>query len=89
MPCSRCGSEIELGRGEGHFVEIRAVADPTAPVLSEEDLAVDTERAIAELVARIHGMSEQQLVDQVYRRSLFWLCSDCHGRWMADPFGAP
>jgi hypothetical protein len=85
--CARCGTGLALGRGECYFVEIRAVADPTPPVITGDDLSQDAGREIGRLVARIQGMSERQLIDQVYRRKLFCLCGPCYGRWIEDPVG--
>jgi hypothetical protein len=87
LPCARCGVVIERGRVESYIVEIRAVADPCPTVFTDDDLARDTEAAIGELLRRLYKMTETQLVDQVYRRRLFCLCSECYGRWMSDPFG--
>jgi hypothetical protein len=56
-------------------------------VFTADDLERDTERAIAELLARLRGMSERQLIEQVYLRRLYYLCAACHTRWAGDPFG--
>jgi hypothetical protein len=63
------------------------VADPTPPVFTGDDLSRDTTREIDRLLKRLRKLSEQQLVNQVYRRKLFCLCSACYGRWIDDPFG--
>jgi hypothetical protein len=78
---------LERGRDACYLVEIRAVCDPSPPVFTADDLERDTVRAIAELLVRIRGMSERQLIDQVYRRRLYCLCAACHARWGDDPFG--
>jgi hypothetical protein len=66
-------------------VRIVAVADPSPPLITEEDLARDTSREIARLLAQLRGQSEQQLIDQVYQARLLYLCAPCYTRWIADP----
>lgn len=88
LPCSRCGRPVGLGRGEGYLVDIRAVADPTPPVFTGDDLAADATREIQRLLDRLRGLSSRRLADQVYGRQLFCLCNACYARWSADPFGA-
>jgi len=87
LSCSRCGVALERGRGECYFVDVRAVADPSPPVFTEDDLERDTARAIRELLARLRKMTERQLLDQVYHRRLFCLCGPCYAQWVKDPFG--
>jgi hypothetical protein len=87
LPCGRCGRLVVLGRGECYLVDIRAVADPTPPVFNGDDLSRDASKEIKRLLARLRGLSEKQLVDQVYRRRLFCLCNACYARWVEDPVG--
>jgi hypothetical protein len=89
LQCARCGLVLSRGRGECYVVEIRAVADPSPLVFTEEDFERDTEHAINELLARLRSMSEEQLIGQVYSRRLFYLCGPCYTRWVEDPFGGP
>lgn len=86
--CSRCGATLGLGRGECYLVDVRAVADPSPPVITGDDLSHDAAREIERLLTRLRGLSERELVAQVYRRRLFCLCNGCYARWSADPFGA-
>ncbi|MFO0908204.1 MAG: hypothetical protein U0794_07570 [Isosphaeraceae bacterium] len=85
--CARCGVALTRGRGETYWVEIRAVADPAPPVFDAEDLARDTEQAIAELLRHLGSLTERQLTEQVYRRRLHLLCAPCYAEWTDDPFG--
>jgi hypothetical protein len=89
LQCSRCGVVLSRGRGECYVVEIRAVADPSPPVFTQDDLERDTEHAINELLARLRSMSDEQLIGQVYRRRLFYLCGPCYTLWVENPFGSP
>jgi hypothetical protein len=88
LSCSRCGVAVAAGRGEYYLVDIRAVADASPPVFTDDDLLHDAERAIAELLLRLHALTERQLLDEVYRRKLFCLCNACYVRWIEDPVGA-
>jgi hypothetical protein len=85
--CSRCGKAVEPGRGEYYLVDVRAVADPSPPVFTAEDLATDPAREIDRLLRRLRRMTREQLAHQVYRRRLFCLCNACYGAWIDDPFG--
>lgn len=87
LVCSRCSASVLLGRGECYLAEVNAVADPTPPIFTEDDLRVDVGREIDRLVARIHGLSEEELRSQVFERRLFCLCTRCYAEWSADPFG--
>ena len=87
LPCSRCGREVGLGRGEGYLVDIRAVADPMPPVFTGDDLTRDASREIQKLLKQLRGMTTRQVSDQVYRRRLFCLCNACYVRWIENPFG--
>lgn len=85
--CSRCGRAVATGRGECYLVDIRAVADPSPPVITGDDLSQDAGREISRLLKRLRGMTERQLVGQVYRRSLYCLCNACYSRWIENPVG--
>lgn len=67
--CLRCGKHLTPGNGDFYLVRIEAVADPWPPSISAEDLA-DTERLASEMQRLIElsaNLSEQELMDQVYR----------------------
>jgi hypothetical protein len=66
---------------------IEAVADPAPPVGSAELLASDLRRQIEELLAQLQGISEQEAMDQVYRRLTFYLCGPCYRGWIENPTG--
>ncbi len=70
------------------MVRIEAFADPTPPPLDERPLAeISTE--INELIERMRDMSEQELMDQVYRRLTLLLCTSCYEPWIEYPTGDP
>ena len=85
--CNRCTRELRPGSGDFYVVRIEAVADPTPPEFSEEDLQRDPRAEIDELLARLRHLSEQEAMDQVYRRLTIYLCTPCYRKWIEDPTG--
>jgi hypothetical protein len=49
--CARCAVALQPGRGNFFRVTIEAVADPTTPSFSAEDLAADVRQQIERLLA--------------------------------------
>ncbi|MFH1725219.1 MAG: hypothetical protein ABII00_11450 [Elusimicrobiota bacterium] len=87
MACARCEKPIEPGRGNFYVIRIDAVSDPTPPVITEEELSRDVGKEVERLTALMRDKSDQELVDQVYRRLFLCLCAACYGRWIEDPAG--
>jgi hypothetical protein len=85
--CARCAAELEPGTGSFYQVRIEAVADPTPPNLSDEDLPEDISAEIQRLVAEMESLSPQEAMDQVCRRMTIFLCTPCYQRWIEDPAG--
>lgn len=83
--CARCGVELRPGSGDFYVVRIEALADPTPPSFTEEDLLHDPRAEIERLIEQMRGVSEQELVDQVYRRLILYLCGPCYRQWIEDP----
>ncbi|MGA2065791.1 MAG: hypothetical protein ABSG86_12515 [Thermoguttaceae bacterium] len=83
--CARCSAELTPGKGDFYVVRIEALADPTPPSFSEEDLQRDPRAEIERLINRMKELSEQELLDQVYRRLVLSLCGPCYRRWIEDP----
>jgi len=69
-------------------ISIIAVADPSPPVFTEDDLARDLEQEIQRLLAQMKDLNAQQAQDQVYRRMVFQLCESCYHDWIQDPTGS-
>ena len=86
--CDRCTAELHPGRGEHYVIRIEAVADPTPPTITEEDLQRDIAGDIDRLVEALRGLSAQEALDQVYRKVIIHLCSGCYRRWIEDPAGS-
>lgn len=83
--CARCGLTLAPGSGDFYLVRIEALADPSPPRFSEEDLDRDPRTEIERLIERMKQLSEQELADQVYRRLILHLCGPCYRRWIEDP----
>jgi hypothetical protein len=61
--CRRCGRDLQPGRGNLYVVSILAVADPSPPVYTEDDLALDVGREIFRLTAQLNSLDAQQAQD--------------------------
>ena len=83
--CARCREELAPGTGDFYVVRIEALADPSPPRFSEEDLNHDPRAEIERLIEQMREFSEQELVDQVYRRLILYLCGPCYRRWIEAP----
>jgi hypothetical protein len=85
--CARCSAELTPGKGDFYVVRIEAVADPTPPAFSEEDMQHDPRAEIERLIEQMRNVSEQELLDQVYRRLVVYLCGPCYRQWIENPVG--
>jgi hypothetical protein len=85
--CARCSAELHPGAGDFYRVTIEAVADPTPPTFSAEDLANDARPGIARLLDQLENLSEQEALDEVYRRLTLHLCGPCFRHWIENPVG--
>ena len=85
--CQRCGCDLRPGEGNFFVVRIETWADPTPPNITSEDLAADVSAEIDKLIEQMRGMSEQELMDQVYRRLTIHLCGACYKTWIENPTG--
>jgi hypothetical protein len=84
LQCRLCRAELIPGRGDFYVVRIEAVADPTPPTFTDEDLQRDPRAEIARLIEAMRDLSEQEALDQVYRQLTVYLCGPCYRRWIAD-----
>jgi hypothetical protein len=85
--CDRCGKELHSGQGNFYVVNIEAMADPAPPTFSTEDLSRDHQEEFSRLFAELEGLSERELMDQVYRRVTIFLCDPCYREWIENPAG--
>lgn len=86
--CDRCSTVLTPGRGSFYLVKVEAMADPTPPAFTEGHLGRDVGREIDRLLHRMRDMTEQELLDQVYRRLMIYLCTPCYRRWIENPTGS-
>jgi hypothetical protein len=84
--CHRCGRLLHPGEGSFYIVNIEAYADPSPPALDEISLA-QARREYREAVRDAADQSEQELMDQVYRKLRLELCTPCYRRWIEKPAG--
>ena len=63
--CNRCNLELHPGEGNFYVVRIEAIADPTPPEFSLDDLRCDHRHEIEQLLNQMQGLSERELLDQV------------------------
>ena len=85
--CARCLTPLIPGSGDFFVVCIEAVADPTPPTLTAEDLQHDARAEFARLVNELSDLSERELLDQVHRRTTIHLCNPCFRSWIENPAG--
>ena len=85
--CDRCSAVLTPGRGSYYVVKVEAVADPTPPSFAEPHPGVDVGREIDLLIGRMRDMTEQEAMDQVYRRLMLYLCTPCYRIWIENPTG--
>ena len=81
------GCTGHLAGGAYYVVKVEAVADPTPPAFTEADRGRDVGEEIDRLIARMRDMTEQELMDQVYRRLVLYLCTPCYRLWIENPTG--
>jgi hypothetical protein len=85
--CHRCGVELTPGAGNFYVVCIEAFADPSPPIISEEDLARDWRKEMQRLIRKLRDKSGRELMDQVHRRLVIHLCGRCYPEWIEHPAG--
>ena len=85
--CHRCSCLLAPGEGSFYVVRIEAFADPTPPRVFTDEPIGDITTEVNELLARARELSEQELMDQVYRRLTLLLCTACYQSWIENPAG--
>ena len=80
--CRRCGAELKPGRSNFYQIHIEATCDPD-PVIDTNAQSLSFEEALAEAAE----FTEQELMDMVYRKIIFFLCGNCYTHWIEDPTG--
>jgi hypothetical protein len=84
--CDHCARKLTRGEGRFYVVRIDALADPTPPRITEKDQDIDEiRRQISELFEKLKDQSEQEVMDQVFKRLVLYLCNTCYGQWIRNP----
>jgi hypothetical protein len=87
LVCHRCGADLTPGEGNFYVVRIEAFADPTPPTITDADLTADIDEEIQRAIDELRGLSETEIMDQVYRKMTLHLCGRCYRQWIEDPTG--
>ncbi len=82
LACHRCGAQLTPGEGSFYIVRIEAFADPTPPRVESARPLAEISAEIDDLVSHMEHMSEQELMDQVYRRLIVLMCNACYTAWI-------
>lgn len=85
--CHGCSSVLTCGEGSFYVIKIEAFADPSPPVLDTNKPSKHLSADINELIEQMSDLSEQELMDQVYRRLVLLMCRPCYELWIEDPAG--
>lgn len=88
--CHRCGEMLTPGKGDFYVIRIEAFADPAPPNFLDDDEDfddIDPSYEINRLLEQMRDMSEQELMDQVFRRVTIHLCRHCYLPWIENPSG--
>ncbi len=85
LVCDRCGRRVHPGRGDHYLIRIEAVADPSGPVFTKEDLAKNPTAELDALLKQLATLTPQDALDQVYRRLQLSLCTACYRQWIDHP----
>lgn len=86
--CDRCAAPLRPGLGELYEVRIEAIADPSPPRFTAEDLAQDPGREIGRLLDHLRDVTEIEAMEQVCRRVVLHLCIGCYRGWIENPTGS-
>jgi hypothetical protein len=85
--CAKCAAILEPGTGSFYRVLIEAVADPSPPRLPADESPDAIRARIRKLIRDLEGTTAQEAMDQVYRRMVIYLCTNCFSRWIENPTG--
>jgi hypothetical protein len=83
--CDRCSKILHSGDGNFYVVKIEAVADPSPPVIADPNVPDDIPGEIRSLLQQASTMTQQELIDQIYRRVILYLCTPCYRTWIENP----
>ena len=85
LTCDRCGKNLLIDESVRYTVRIEVFAAYDPMELTDDDLAKDHDAEIKKLLQKIQGMSEEEMMDSVYRRIVGDLCPPCQKQYLDDP----
>jgi hypothetical protein len=87
LTCDLCKRELRLDspvRYEVH-IEVKAAHDPLD---LDRPVTPDYRAEMARLLRQLGPLSDEEIMDRVYRTFAFDLCSTCQRRYIDNPLGA-
>ncbi len=83
--CDRCGKGLLIDSNVRYEVtiEVKAAYDPLE--ITEEDLSEDLEGQMEETIDEAKELSEQEAMDEIYKKMTFNLCSSCQSEFISSP----
>jgi len=82
--CDRCGQPLAKGQLR-YTVKIQVFAAYDELEVSGKDLLKDHKQEILALIERTKGMTEEELMREVYVELKFDLCRDCQREYLEQP----
>ena len=83
--CACCGAKLTPGTGDFYVVRIEALANPSPPRFSEEDLKHDHRAEIERLIEADARPVRARVEGSGFRRLILHLCGPCYRQWIEDP----
>jgi hypothetical protein len=84
--CDRCGRPMDA-KDTRYVARIQVVAASDPLEISAEDLQVDHSNEIDHLLRQCAGMTEEELMQDVFVEFKFDLCRKCQRAYIANPLG--
>lgn len=82
--CDRCGQPLEKGQLR-YTVKIQVFAAYDELEVSGKDLLKDHKKEILQLIEQTKGMTEEELMREVYVELQFDLCRECQRKYLLQP----
>jgi hypothetical protein len=86
--CDRCGQPLEKGQLR-YAVKVQVFAAYDEMEIGGKDLLKSHKEEIAKLIEQAKGMTEEELMRDVYVELKFDLCRACHKEYLKQPIPQP
>lgn len=83
--CDRCGKNLLIDEEVRYLVRIEVMCAYDPLEITADDLAADRTEEIRGLLGAMSGLTEQQVLDSVYRKYEFDLCPPCQADYLKRP----